>query len=182
MRKRAKHTLLPEASLEAIIVALKSVRGSEGHRGSSLENKQTVLKGTKASIMVGTGAFQRDGLMRRCCRELTVWRVAVPLLLSLSLPFPLSQEQLPSLQAPGLQRLRVNPCRWGGRSGSAQVHRTLPEGPCLMPVVCPLTWAVSLGSGAVAPLIHHSLFQTAWRSRLREDNAATGFVLTSFII
>lgn len=59
MRKRAKHTLLPEASLDSIIVALKSVRGSEGHRGSSLENKQTALKGTKASIMVGTGAFQK---------------------------------------------------------------------------------------------------------------------------
>lgn len=60
--------------------------------------------------------------MRRCCQELTVWRVACPhLLCSLSPPFPSNQERLSSLEAPGPRGLSFDSCRVGGGSGSAQV-------------------------------------------------------------
>lgn len=49
-----------------------------------------------------------------------MWRAGCPwLLFSLSPPFPLNREPLPSPAAPGPQRLRIHPCR-GGKEGTRQ--------------------------------------------------------------
>lgn len=79
-----------------------------------------------------------------------MWRAACPqLLFSLSPPSPPSQE--PALQAPGLQCLRINPCRAGkegaaGPGAQASFLRALLVAWSLSPYP-----ACDLGSGPVVP-------------------------------
>lgn len=73
--------------------------------------------------------------MKRCCQELTVWRVACPHpIFSVSPPFPFSQEQLPSLRAPGPQCLSSNCCRAESKEPQQRrVRGPVSESPCLSP-------------------------------------------------
>lgn len=50
---------LLESSLDSIIVGSENVRGSERHRSSCLDDRQTAVKGVKAFITPGTRARRK---------------------------------------------------------------------------------------------------------------------------
>lgn len=88
---------LLESSLDSIIVGSENVRGSETHRGSCLEDRQTAMKGVKAFITLGTGARRKRQFNEKVLSGTNhVEGCSLGEAFYLSPPFPLSQELLPS--------------------------------------------------------------------------------------
>lgn len=122
-----------------------------GFRNCCSENLSEALRGTEAALRKtsrqqwrepkpqlhwGLEPLKRDGLMRSCCRKLTVWRTAV-LLFSCPLPSHLVRSHCPVLRSPGPRSLRISTPRGGkeGATGQGNSQRP-PQSPCLLPGVC----------------------------------------------
>jgi hypothetical protein len=83
--------------LDSIIVGSENVRGSEKHRGSRLEDRQTAMKGVKAFITLGTRAGRKRQFNEKVLSGTNhVEGSSCGKAFYLSPPFPLSQELLPS--------------------------------------------------------------------------------------
>jgi hypothetical protein len=128
IRHQGKDKFIPPRGIWIHNYCSEDVGGTERHRGSSLEDEQTVVKGTKASITPETGAsekrwFNEKVLSRAHCGEQPVSScfLSVPGQVAL----PLGQEPLPSSVGLGPQCLRINPCRARQKGAELRCHPRL---------------------------------------------------------